>query len=53
MQNQVVSHYEVTNTRTGAVKSYATSAAAIRAMDSMNRAHGSSIAARKAIWVAE
>lgn len=52
MQNQVVSYYEVTNSRTGAVKTYATSAAATRAVDSMDRKYGASVGRRRAVWVA-
>lgn len=47
-----ISHYEVTNRRTGAVKTYATSIAASRAVDRMDKAYGGYIATRKAIWVA-
>lgn len=53
MTNQVISHYEVTNTRTGLVKSYATSAAATRAVDAMDRKHGASIGRRRAVWVSQ
>lgn len=42
--------YEVTNTRTGDIKSYKTSAAAERAMDTADRKHGACITTRKAIW---
>lgn len=47
-----ISHYEVTNRRTGVVKTYATSAAASRAVDRIDNAYGGYIATRKAIWVA-
>ncbi len=53
MTNQRISHYEVTNRRTGVVKIYQTSIAAMRAVDAMDRAHGASIGSRKAIWVSE
>lgn len=46
-----ISHYEVTNRRTGVVKTYKTSAAASRAVEAMDRAYGAYIGSRKAIWV--
>lgn len=47
-----ISHYEVTNRRTGVVKTYATSLAASRAVDRMDNAYGGYVATRKAVWVA-
>jgi len=49
---EVISHYEVTNRRTGVVKTYKTSAAASKAVDRMDNAYGGYIGSRKAIWVA-
>lgn len=53
MTNQRISHYEVTNRRTGQVKTYKTSAGAMRAVNRIDNAYGGYIASRKAIWVSE
>ena len=42
--------YEVTNRRTGSVRVYRTSAAASKAVDRIDNAHGSYICTRRAIW---
>lgn len=51
MTTATISHYEVTNRRTGQVKTYKTSAAASRAVDAMDRAYGGYIGTRRAVWV--
>lgn len=42
--------WEVTNRRTGKVTTYKTGAAASRAADRMDNAHGSYICTRRAVW---
>lgn len=51
MTNATVSHYEVTNTKTGVTKSYKTGNEPRKACDAMDRKYGSVISRRRAIWV--
>lgn len=45
-----ISHYEVTNRRTGKVRTYKTRAAASRASDKADNDYGAYICTTRAIW---
>lgn len=50
MTEATISHYEVTNRKTGKVTTYKTRGAATKAADRMDNAYGAYITSRKAIW---
>lgn len=50
MTNATVSHYEVTNTKTGVTKSYKTRATATAAANRADNAYGAYICRTRAIW---
>lgn len=45
-----ITHYEVTNPRTGVVKTYKTRAAATRAADKADNAYGAVCCTTRAVW---
>jgi hypothetical protein len=50
MNTPTITHYTVTNRITCKVSTYKTAAAATRAVDRADNAHGSYITTRRAVW---